>query len=239
MKLNLKSEIRRALEPPEPKDRASFLAGIPYPKLTYTEFVFSQIGYIRKRVWFVSAAVVFAAVRTVCAIPEEAKFLVWLIAAIIPFLAMLTTVEISRSAINGMSELEAGCRFSLPQVTGARMIILGVCNFAVIITVSMLLGNYVPFGVARSALYIFTPFIVASGISFMIFSKVKGQEAAYLSAAAALAVSLAGVIPIRGIYEKPLANLYIIAACLGGTLMAAVQIKKILFGKDHYLWNVR
>lgn len=235
---NIKKEIRTAFEPPEPKGRTDFLATMPYPKLTYSEFLLSQIGYIRKRMWFVSAAVVFAAVRTVCTIPEEAKFLVWLIAAFVPFLAMLTTVEISRSRIYGMSEIEAGCRFSLPQVTGARMIILGICNFAVIITVSTLLGNYVPFGVARSALYIFTPYIVVSGISFMIFSKVKGQEAAYLSAAAALAVSLAGVvIPSRGIYEIPLANLYIIAACLGGTLMAAAQTKKLLFGKESYLWN--
>ncbi len=238
MKLNLKSEIKTAFEPPEPKGRASFLAAIPYPKLTYSKFVFSQIGYIRKRVWFVSAAVVFAAVKTVCAIPEEAKLLVWLIAAFVPFLAIMTTVEISRSKIYGMTEIEEGCRFSLPQVTGARMIILGICNFAVMITVSVLLGNHVPFGVARSVLYIFTPYIVASGISFMIFSKVKGQEAAYLSAAAALVVSFVGVmISSRGIYEKPLANLYIIAVCLGGTLMAVAQTKKLLFGKDSYLWN--
>lgn len=238
MKLNLKNEIKTAFEPPEPKGRADFLASMHYPKLTYPEFILSQVGYIRKRVWLVSAAVVFSAVRTVCAVPEEALFLIWFIAAMVPFLAMLTTVEISRSRVYSMSEMEAACRFSLPQVTGARMIVLGVCNFAVIITASVLLGSYTSFGIARSALYIFTPYIVVSGISLMIFSRVKGQEAVYLSAAAAMAVSFAGIIILgRGIYEKPLANLYIMAVCLGGMLMAAAQTKKLLFGKDNYLWN--
>ena len=235
---NIKKEIKLAFMPPEPTGKADFLAAMPYPQLTYSEFLFLQIGYIRKRMWLVSAAVVYAAVRTVCVVPEGAKFLVWQIATLAPFLAMLTTIEILRSNLSGMSEIEAGCKFSLSQVTGARMTILGVCNFAVIISASILLGNHVPFGVARSALYIFTPYIVVSGISFMIFSKVRGQEAAYLSAAAAMAVSFAGVIIFnKGIYEKPLANLYIMAACLGGTLTVFMRARKLLIGKDSYVWN--
>lgn len=233
--MNLKKEIYKACEPPEPKGRDSFLAAIPYPKLTYPEFVLSQVCYIRKRVWLVSVIILLAGIGTVCIVPESSMMLVWVISALIPLLAVLTAAEISRSDIFGMSEIEAGCRFALPQVMGARMIILGICNFAVIAAATVILGIFSPFGIAKSALYILTPYVSVNGISLAIFSRVRGQDGVYLSAAAALAISLAGVILFgKEFYDERLANFLMAVVCVAGVILMIVQSKKILVGKDNY-----
>lgn len=236
--MNLKKEIYKAAEPPEPQNRDSFLKSLPYPKLTYPEFVFSQIGYIRKRIWVISAFVLLAGVFTACIIPYREMALLWVLSSLTPFLAVFTSAEISRSSVFGMSELEAGCRFAIPQLVGARMLILGVCNFIVIAAAAVISGIFSPFGIAMSALYILTPFVSVCGISLVIFGKVKGQDGVYLSGAAALAVSMLGIIlfsPYRTdkIYGRisDLINLTVFAV---GTLLTIVQIKKLLIGKDNY-----
>lgn len=235
MRINLKKELGEALTPPEPRGRDGFLAAIPYPKLTYPEFLLSQICYIRKRIWFVSVLTLLAGVGAVCVIPDSSMALVWIISALIPLLAVLTAAEISRSDVFGMSEIEAGCRFDLPQVIGARMIILGVCNFAVIAAATAALGVFSPFGIAKSALYILTPYVSVNGISLAILGRVRGQDGVYLSAAAALAVSLAGEIFLgRELYNEMSANAFTAAVCAAGAVLMTVQIKKLLIRKDNY-----
>lgn len=234
--MNIKNEIYKACEPPEANGRDGFLAAIPYPKLTYPEFVLSQIVYIRKRMWVISAFILLAGIFTACVVPRREMTLLWVLSSLAPFLAVLTAAEISRSDIFGMSEIEAGCRFALPQVIGARMIILGICNFAVIAAATVILGIFSPLGIAKSALYILTPYVSVNGISLAIFGRVKGQDGVYLSAAAALAVSLAGVILFgkEKFYDERLANALTAAVCAAGVILTILQSKKILVGKDNY-----
>lgn len=233
--MNIKKEIYKACEPPEPKNRDSFLKSLPYPKLTYPEFVLSQIGYIRKRMWVVSAFILLAGIFTACVIPYRETALLWVLSSLTPLLAVLTAAEISRSDIFGMSEIEAGCRFALPQVIGARMIILGICNFAVIAAAAVISGVFSPFGIAKSALYVLTPYVSVNGISLAIFGRVRGQDGVYLSAAAALAVSLAGVIIFgKEFYDKRSASFFMTAVCAAGVILMTVQSRKILVGKDNY-----
>lgn len=235
MKFNLKKELTEALTPPEPKGRDGFLKALPYPKLTYPEFVLSQICYIRKRIWLVSVIILLSGIGTVCIIPERSMMLVWIISALIPLLAVLTAAEVSRSDIFGMSEIEAGCRFALAQVIGARMIILGICNFSVIAAATVISGVFSPFGIVKSALYILTPYASVNGISLAIFRKVRGQDGVYLSTAAALAVSLAGmVLSGNALYGEMSANALMAAVCAAGVILTTVQSKKILIGKDNY-----
>lgn len=234
MKQNdLKKEIEKACTPPKPKRKDSFLAALSYPKLTYPEFIISQINYIRKRIWFVSAMIFLMIIGMVCVFPEDDMALVWTISALIPFLAVLTAAELSRSDIFGMSELEAGCRFSLPQIVGARTLILGICNFSVIAAISAILGVFSPMSIEKSALYIFTPFVSVNGIALSILNRVKGQDGVYLSAVAALIVSLSGVIFFgKEMCNERTINTFMSAVCAAGTVLTTIQIKKLLFRKD-------
>lgn len=232
--MNIRKEIYHSTEPPAPKRRDKFLRTLPYPKLTYPQFVLSQVGYIRKRVWLISAAVLLAGIATVCVTTKNNLFLIWIMSALVPFLALLTTAEISRSDVFKMSEIEAGCKFALPRITGARMIILGICNFTVLSAVTVLAGIFSPFGIAVSALYILMPYIFVCGVSLAAFDKAEGQDGVFMSGAAAFAVSLAGIIFDRKFYGGSMANIFNMALGAAGTALTAVHIKKLLVGKETY-----
>ncbi len=235
--MNLKKEIYKSAVPPPPKGKDEFLRRLPYPKLSYPEFVISQIGYIRKRMWAVSMAFVLTGICAICIIPERSASVLWVISSLAPFLAVFTASEISRSSVFGMSELEAGCRFALPQLAGARMLILGVCNFALISAGTIISGIFSPFGIALSALYILTPYVCVCGISLAVFGKARGQDGVYISGGLALGVSVFGIILFSsGKYAgiARIADLTQIIVCAAGTVFTVLQIKKILTGKDIY-----
>ncbi|MCM1167971.1 MAG: hypothetical protein NC299_02880 [Lachnospiraceae bacterium] len=231
--MKIKKALRGAFTPPEPQNKGKFLKSLRYPKMTYFEFILSQICYIRKRVWIFSTILMLIALGSVRLIPQNEMYAIWIIAAFIPFLALLTTTEISRSNIFGMSEIESACRFSLPQLAGARMIILGVCNFAVIAVIVISFGVFLPQNILKTALYIFTPYITVNGISLVILNKFGGADGVYFSAAATIGVSLAGAFSFGKLaFDARFVNAVCAALCVIGVVVTAVQIQKIIIGKD-------
>ncbi len=232
--MRVKKLLRNAFVPPKAQGRDKFLKSIPYPKMSYFEFILSQICYIRKRIWVFSAVLLLIALGAACVIPKDQMYAVWIVSAFIPFWALLTATEISRSDIFGMSEIEAGCRFSMPQLTGARMIILGVCDLTVIPIIAVILGVSSPFGIIKTALYILTPFITVNGIALAILNKVKGFDGIYISAAATAGVSLLGVLQFsRFAFDERLKNVIYVALCIAGLIVIATQNKKIMMRKDN------
>lgn len=239
--MNVKKELHEAFSPPEPKRKEKFLSALHYPKLSFSEFVFSQIKYIRKRVWVVSVLIVAAAVFTVCFMSlKNPSYIglpaVWIISSLTPFLAMLTASEISRSNVYGMTELETACRFSLPQLTGARTLILGVASFAVIAALTLISGIFTPVGIAKAGIYILAPFLLVNGISLAVFSRFKAKEGEYISGAAALFVSVLGILWQGSQVKIPenIINNFCIALCIFGTVTIILNMKKISNGANYY-----
>ncbi|MGN0636729.1 MAG: hypothetical protein ACI4J0_00015 [Huintestinicola sp.] len=239
--MNVKMELYEAFSPPEPKRKEIFLNSLPYPGLNFSQFVFSQIKYIRKRVWVVSVLIVAAAICTVCFMSlKNPSYIelpaVWIISSLTPFLAMLTASEISRSNMYGMTELETACRFSLPQLTGARTLILGTVSFAVIAALTLISGIFTPVGIANAAIYILTPFLLVNGVSLAIFSHFKGKEGGYISGAAALFVSVWGILLQGSQVEIPenICNNFCILLCIFGTAAIILNMKKISNGANYY-----
>lgn len=230
--MKIKKTLQSAFTPPEPRNKDEFIGSMRCPKLSYSEFILSQICYIRRRVWLFSAAVLLAVISAVYVIPQNQMYIVWIISTLIPFLALMTAMEISRSDIFGMAEIEAGCRYSLPQLAGARMIILGVGNFTVISAISVILGFFSPFGIIKAALYTLTPYITVNGISLVVLDKVTGLERIYINVAATLGVSLAGIFILNRVhFDTRFVNALYSVLCVGGMIVSAVQIRKIMNGK--------
>lgn len=185
--------------------------------------------------WVASVLTVAAAVFTVCFMSlNDPAYIglpaVWIISSLTPFLAMLTASEISRSNMYGMTELETACRFSQPQLTGARTLILGGVSFAVIS------GIFTPVGIAKAAIYILAPFLLVNGISLAVFSRFNAREGGYISGAAALFVSVSGIL-LQGSQMKipeNICNIFCIALCIFGTVTIILTMKKITNGANYY-----
>lgn len=137
MNKKLKRALEAGFDAPKPVDKERFLKTLRYPKISYLDFLFRQLFYIRKRVWVLSAMIVLigwaAAFLSPLPIhwPTESEK-VWIVSAILPFLALLTATEIYRSSLNRMAELEISCRFSLSQIIVARTTLLGGGNFIIL-----------------------------------------------------------------------------------------------------------
>ncbi|MGN1417553.1 MAG: hypothetical protein ACI4XF_11960 [Oscillospiraceae bacterium] len=239
--MNIRKELSEAFIPPGPKDRESFLMALPFPKLSFGGFILSQIKYIRKRFWAAAVLLLTAAAATVFVLSDTAfagvyMSEVWLISSMTPFFAILTAAEISRSAVYGMNELESACRFSLPQLTGARTLILGVCGFAVIAAAAVLSGLYSDVGVMKSALYIFAPFLAVNGMSLAFLRRFRGQDGIYASAASAAAVSLAGILAGSAGAQTSEHIVGPLCAAMGilGAAAIIVNIRKITNGEAYY-----
>lgn len=242
--MNVKKELHEAFSPPEPKRKEKFLNALHYPKLSFSEFVFFQIKYIRKRVWVVSVMIVAASVFTVCFMSLKTPSYiglpaVWIISSLTPFLATLTASEISRSNVYGMTELETACRFSLPQLTGARTLILGTVSFAIIAALTLISGIFTPVGIANAAIYILAPFLLVNGISLALFSRFKAREGGYISGAAALFVSISGIILQSSQVKIPenICNNFCILLCILGAAAIIISLKKITNGANYYGTN--
>lgn len=191
------------------------LAGLPV-------FVLSQIAYIRKGIWWLSA-MIFACACFLAASPGMAgdgaqDRVLWGIAALAPLLAMTVIAESGRSETWEMAELEMVTRFSLRSVVLARLGILGLENL-VMLTLFVFVGRGgdpvgQEGGVLQTGLCILLPYLLTCFLGLWIVRRFRGQQAVYWCFGMAVCVSvMVFTIPDRIGYPEQERNLIWWAAC--------------------------
>ncbi len=245
MNKKLKNALQSAFEAPKPVDKERFLKSLRYPKTTCWDFFLSQFRYIRKRVWvlsvliaFVGWAIAFLSPLTIDWYIEGEK--IWIISAVLPFLALLTATEIYRSAFYRMTELEICCRFSLSQVIMARTAILGGGNFIVLALLLTFIGRVSPYSLLQAAIYLLVPYLITCGICLLILSRTRGSESLYGCAAAACLVSVANVIfssTMQLLYSNPFLIYWLLVFAASSSLIG-IQIHHLLKQTEDRTWNL-
>lgn len=193
--INWKKELQAAFSAPEPKEKDQFIRKLHFPKLSYSDFLFSQLFYIRKRVWAAAALFTFLGMGVSFLSPEGLQYTdtlnnCWIIAALLPFIMLFSVTEILRSGNFGMAELEAGCRFSLQQVVTARILLLGGMNGALLLTLLLLFKRISVFGFGRMTVYFLLPYLLAGAVCLLLLNRIRGTEGIYACAGAACGVCL-------------------------------------------------
>lgn len=139
MKQHLRQELKNVFDAPQPLHKRAFLRTLEQPKISILAFVLTQLGYIRRWVWIISALVFVLSAAGAAGLPSDT---VWVASALMPLLALTVVSESGRSQNYEMAELEMATRFSLRSVVLARLGILGMENLIV-------LGLLLPVGIAR------------------------------------------------------------------------------------------
>lgn len=181
-----KQGLQQVYLPPAARKKQEFLKQFQQPELSTFRFLLTQAAYLRPWSWLVSVGILMAALLiTQNYRPEE----VWLVSALLPFAALATVAELSRSARYHMEELELSARFSLKTLLMARMTLLGLGNL-------ILLGVLLPLVAGRSQLplvqtgcILLCPYCLTSLICLMLSCRFRGNEVVFLCAMAAAAVS--------------------------------------------------
>lgn len=182
-----KYELKQAFDVPKPTRKKAFLREIPIPQMSVSHFLLSQIGYIRKKIWCISALIFITAIFGLTCIPDH---VLWLISGLTPLLALTIISESGRSECYNMAELEMATRFSLKSITFARLSILGLVNggiLALLLLIGLWNDTVLPLA---AALYIITPFLLTSFTGLYIVRKIRGQESLYACIGTSVGISI-------------------------------------------------
>lgn len=208
----LKEELQCAFAAPKPQRREAFLQllserslgteqSLETERLLKTglpSFVLSQVMYISKGIWWLSAAV-FAAACLLAASPEMAgdrnqNQVIWGISALAPLLAMTVIAESGRSQSFRMAELEMATRFSLRSVALARLGILGLENLGMLILLAFMGrggdGAGQDGSIVQAGLGILLPYLLTSFLGLWIVRRFRGREAVYYCFGMAACISI-------------------------------------------------
>lgn len=227
--------------PPAPDPAATgrtveLLRTLPPPRPTGWAFVWTQAGFIRKRMWALQFAILAGVLVLVAAgggyrayaLPQYA-----LCAAAAPLLLVANVQDMARVYHRGMLELELATRYSLPRVTAARLLVFGACD-------AVLLGILAAVGavVSRSALevvllYCLTPFCCVSALCMGLLRWLR--PAAFTRTALGVVAAVLGglLLPVdwmqRWLYAPESRNFWVGALALS-VLALAWQTRRLLRG---------
>ncbi len=238
MDRKLESALKQNFTPPPSQRSESFINSISYPKAKFSEVLISQIGFIRKRVWFLFAiGVCFAFFYTKFAnVPEN---IISGVSAILPLFSLCVITEIYKSTAHNMDEMELSCKYNLPKITLMRLGILGTVSFVMLLLFVAIVGKS-DFGTLRNTVYIAVPYLLTSYISLLIVSKLRTKETVYVCASVSGAVSLFTFVAnsnYKFIYNVDFTFIWVtsLVALMG---LLALSIIRFIQSQEELQWNL-
>lgn len=193
-----KQALRAAFSPPPPQHKQAFLNTLQAPSAGIWAFTQAQILYIRPRIWIVDLCLLLFALFTA---GQSADFSrgdfsgsVWTIASILPVLVLCLATELARSGVFAMSELELSCKHNLLRILLARMGILGLSNFLLLLCVQAALYSQSGFGFFRFGIYLYSPLFLSAFGCLLALNRVKQGDVRAVCAGICGSVCLGGLI---------------------------------------------
>lgn len=193
MNNKLEKALKSAFNAPPPTRKTEFLMSFEYPAASRKDFFMAQLGYIRKRVWAVSFLMV-AAVMVALRYQEDVNVIVWLAASFLPFFVLLGITELAKSVSYNMAELEMCCRYSLSDITLARLGIIGAVNAVTFIILTAVLSWGSGAGVFALIVQMFTPYLLTCCLSLFSLNRFRGKERLYICGVASCLVGISSVV---------------------------------------------
>lgn len=191
MNRKLKSYLKDAFDAPKTTRKKEFLMSINFPKATRFDFILSQIGFIRKRVWLVSCLFLIAGL---CGLHfhqgDSTLDVIWIVSSLLPFVALVVVTEIARSTSYHMEELEMSCKHSYADVVLVRLCILGSYNFVVFGLFILLFMGKTDISIIPLGMYLITPFLLTCLLSLLILNHMHPRDTIYICGGIASFVSM-------------------------------------------------
>lgn len=236
MNKRLKKALQNAFEPPKPVHEKEFVKQFPRPAISTASFIVSQIGYIPKYVWIASFAVLLTALAGAGLFEKD---MLWVISALIPFIAVSFVTENARSDTYRMTEFEMAARFSLKGIIFARMGILGIFHFFILTLLIPISAIYSSATVFQAGLYLLVPYLLTNFTGLWAVRKIYGRESIY--ACMGIAISVSGlnmfsktIFPYIYTDEYNL-NWLILLLIIG--ILVIIELHKNLKQTEELVWN--
>lgn len=122
---------------------------------------------------------------------KQGKEIVGLLSAVLPLLTLTGISEINKSLSYNMSELEMSCKYNLDRITLIRLSVIGAFHFVILLLSMLIFKEQTQYGLFRYALYIVTPFLLSSYLSFWMTNHIKSKDTVYICSGVTMLISLA------------------------------------------------
>ena len=235
MKREMKQALREAFAAPPPQNKNRFLRSVTQPKIGFWEFVLAQAAYIGRQVWVLSFLVLLAALLGVRFLQRD---LLWILTALMPYLAVTAVTEQVRSESCGMAELEVTTRFSLKSVLLARMTLVGLVH-GLVLALLMLLGRQELAVMARVGVYLLVPYLLTTVSGLWLTRRLRSQEAVYGCLAIAVVVSVLPLVS-RTFFLQLYQAIYFpwwLVMTVGLLLLNGLEYQSNMKRMEERMWN--
>jgi len=238
MRYDLKKELKSAFDVPAPTRKEQFLNQLDYPKASRIDFIKSQLGYIRKRVWILSF-ILFIGTLLGLYFSEVPTSFVWVVSSVLPFISLVSISELVRSSTYNMEELEMSCKYNLLEVTLIRLGILGLTNLVVLIGIMLLFMGKTDFGLIRLGLYLLTPYLLNCYGTLFVINRLRSRETIYICSGVTVLVSILNTMlrtSTNEIYTERYGLFWVISFIMLAAL-SAKEIVKMIKKMGELQWN--
>ena len=174
------------------KEQATNTAKVP---ISIGTCILSQITYIRKWVYLASLLILALAV---IAADYAGTNSVWVVAAIMPFIALCMVTESTRSETYGMAELEMASRFSIRSIMLARFGTIGLMHMVLLCILIPIISHSAVLPFIQTGIYLLVPYLAASVLEFVIVRRFRGKEAMSVCMTISVMVSLLNTV-VKGL----------------------------------------
>ncbi len=212
---------------PPPQRKREFLKKYRRLELGHLEFLIIQIRYIHWGVWIVSIVLSGLMFRALTCAGRDMIWNLSGVSALIPFLALLAIMEVRKSGLYRMEELELPCRISLQGVLFARMTILGVFHFILLAGLTPVLSGCGMMSVSRAGIYLLTPYLLTAAAGMELTRRIHGRESILACGAGAFLISILEIIvpQVQPKFYQPSSLHWWGIALAGAMLVMAAELK--------------
>jgi len=233
----IKKALQGAFDAPEPKRKMSFLMTFAPPRANRLDFVITQVGYIRKRIW-IASFVTITLVLLGLHVQDDINSLIWIVSSFLPFISVLGIAEIAKSASYNMSELEMSCRYSFLDIALARLGILGAVNGITFATIIIFIARVSDIGILTSIAYLFIPYLLACLLSLFSLNRFRGKERLYICGLASCLVSVASFIYYNWAELAFTGERWLFMAFAVLLVLTGAEIIKFIRKMEDYQWSL-
>jgi hypothetical protein len=163
----------------------------------------------------------------------------WPVSTILPYLALITITETTRSAVYGLSELEMSTRYNLRGVLLSRMAVIGVGNIIFLFIMIPVLAHKIDFYLFNIGIYLLVPYLLTSFLSFWLVNKVRTKDFSYYCATIAIVISSCELFLSElysFIYNQQYFILWLLASIVL-TILLFQEIKNLINHSEALIWN--
>lgn len=212
---------------PPPQRKREFLKKYRRLELGRLEFLMIQIRYIHWCVWFTSIVLSGLMLRALTCVGRDMTWNFSSVSALIPFLALLAIMEVRKSELYWMEELELPCRISLQGVLFARMTILGVFHFILLAGLTPVLSSCGMMSINRAGIYLLTPYLLTAAGGMEVTRRIHGKESILACGAGAFLICILEIIvpQVQPEFYQPSSLHWWRLALAGALLVMAAELK--------------